>query len=815
MILTKRYRIEGMTCAVCAQTIERTAKESLGVHSAHVNLANETLTLTYDDSFSLPLLMTTIQDLGYQLIAPSATHHYRIEGMTCAVCAQTIERTAQSYSGVLHAQVNYASEQLTLEADDTFQESQFMQEVAELGYQLVLRDSTSPSPEEGPSLSEKKWRFRFLGSALLTLPLLIVAMGAMVGIPWATWLTPGGFALTQLIFTLPVVWLGRRFYQTGFRALWKRHPNMDSLIALGTAAAFLYSLVSTVRIIQGDPMAMHELYYESSAVILTLVSLGKWLETKAKGKTSQAVRALMELTPKLATRITDGMPEVVPVSSLQVGDRILLKPGERVAVDGVVIEGSTHLDESMLTGESYPVKKQQGDLVTGGSINQTGSITYRAERIGADTILAQIIQLVEDAQGSKAPIAQLADRISLYFVPIVMGLAFLSTLVWLLVGQSLSFALTILVSVLVIACPCALGLATPTALMVGLGKGAELGVLIKNAAALEQTHQLTTLVLDKTGTLTQGLPSVTDVLPNGSLSSDDLLHLAASLEQGSEHPLAKAILAALPESHRPLLPVNDFQALPGKGLIGTVDGITYAIGNQALMNDQQVEHLPSLMELAHAQKTIVWLAQGSSYLGALAIADPLRPTSLAAVQTLQALGLQLVLLTGDQQATAAAVANELGIETVYAQVLPHQKAEIIRSLIQQGERVGMVGDGINDAPSLAESHVGFAVATGTDVAIEAADVVLMSADLMSVVYAFALSRATLRIIKENLFWAFAYNVLALPVAMGILAAFGGPLLSPMIAGAAMSFSSVSVVLNALRLRRFNKHRWSPSSRKIH
>ena len=498
MILTKRYRIEGMTCAVCAQTIERTAKESLGVHSAHVNLANETLTLTYDDSFSLPLLMTTIQDLGYQLIAPSATHHYRIEGMTCAVCAQTIERTAQSYSGVLHAQVNYASEQLTLEADDTFQESQFMQEVAELGYQLVLRDSTSPSPEEGPSLSEKKWRFRFLGSALLTLPLLIVAMGAMVGIPWATWLTPGGFALTQLIFTLPVVWLGRRFYQTGFRALWKRHPNMDSLIALGTAAAFLYSLVSTVRIIQGDPMAMHELYYESSAVILTLVSLGKWLETKAKGKTSQAVRALMELTPKLATRITDGMPEVVPVSSLQVGDRILLKPGERVAVDGVVIEGSTHLDESMLTGESYPVKKQQGDLVTGGSINQTGSITYRAERIGADTILAQIIQLVEDAQGSKAPIAQLADRISLYFVPIVMGLAFLSTLVWLLVGQSLSFALTILVSVLVIACPCALGLATPTALMVGLGKGAELGVLIKNAAALEQTHQLTTLVFYKT-----------------------------------------------------------------------------------------------------------------------------------------------------------------------------------------------------------------------------------------------------------------------------------------------------------------------------
>ncbi len=811
MAQTKRYRIEGMTCAVCAQTIERTAQEAAGVRTAHVNLANETLTLTYDETFSLSRLITTIQDLGYELHPSSSTHHYAIEGMTCAVCAQTIERTAQSFSGVLHAHVNYASEQLTLETDDTFLESKFVQQVAELGYQLALRESTAPSLVEGPTLSEKKWRFRFLGSALLTLPLLIVAMGGMVGIPWATWLTPWGFALTQLILTLPVLWLGRRFYQTGFRALWKRHPNMDSLIALGTAAAFIYSLVSTVRIVQGDTMAMHELYFESSAVILTLVSLGKWLETKAKGKTSQAVRALIELTPKQATRITNGLPEVVPVSRLQVGDWILLKPGERVAVDGVVIEGSTHLDESMLTGESYPVKKQQGDVVTGGSINQTGSITYRAERIGADTVLAQIIQLVEEAQGSKAPIAQLADRISLYFVPIVMGLAFLSTLVWLLVGQPLSFALTILVSVLVIACPCALGLATPTALMVGLGKGAELGVLIKNAAALEQTHQLTTLVLDKTGTLTQGLPTVTDVLPVASLSSDDLLHLAASLEQGSEHPLAKAILAARSDTHRPLLPVNDFQALPGKGLIGTLNGQPYALGNQALMQEYHVENLPSLTELAHAQKTIVWLAQGSSLLGAIAIADPLRPTSAAAVQALQALGLHLILLTGDQQATATAVASELGIETVYAQVFPHQKAEIIRSLVQQGERVGMVGDGINDAPSLAEAHVGFAVATGTDVAIEAADVVLMSADLMTVVHAFALSRATLRIIQENLFWAFAYNVLALPVAMGILAAFGGPLLSPMIAGAAMSFSSVSVVLNALRLRRFNKHRWAPSS----
>lgn len=581
---------------------------------------------------------------------------------------------------------------------------------------------------------------------------------------------------------------------------------MDSLIAVGTSAAFLYSLYSVGQVFLGHHASVHQLYFESVAVIISLVLLGKYLESSAKGRTSQAIQSLLELVPSQATVIRYGEAVTIDTEDIRVGDIIRIKPGERMPVDGLVTEGQTFVDESMMTGESVPIEKKVGDTITSATINQNGSIDYQATRVGSDTTLAQIVRLVEEAQGSKAPIAALADKISLYFVPIVLSLATLSALGWyFLAGESLSFSLSIFIAVLVIACPCALGLATPTAIMVGTGKGAENGILIKSGQALEAAYQLDTIVLDKTGTITVGRPSLTDLLSLSDFNRSDLLQLIASAEQHSEHPLAQAILEAAEEEGLDLLPVSHFKAVIGRGLSAQVEGRQLLVGNESLMKDKHIDSSAfqeQLLELSQEGKTAMFVAIDGQLAGILAVADEMKSSSLKAVQELQSMGLEVIMLTGDREETATAIAQKAGIQKVIAGVLPDGKATAIKDLQEAGKKLAMVGDGINDAPALVQADVGIAIGSGADVAIESADVVLMHSDLQDVVKAIKLSQATIRNIKENLFWAFAYNTLGIPIAMGLLHLFGGPLLNPMLAGLAMSLSSVSVVVNALRLGRF-------------
>ncbi|WP_314482727.1 copper-translocating P-type ATPase, partial [Streptococcus cristatus] len=645
---------------------------------------------------------------------------------------------------------------------------------------------------------------------ITALPLLYISMGSMVGLPLPSFLDhmahPLVFVLSQLLLTLPTVWIGRGFYQRGFRNLIKRHPNMDSLIAVGTSAAFFYSLYSVSQVFLGYHPFVHQLYFESVAVIIALVLLGKYLESSAKGRTSQAIQSLLELVPSQATVIRYGEAVTIDTEDIRVGDIIRIKPGERMPVDGLVTEGQTFVDESMMTGESVPIEKKVGDTITSATINQNGSINYQATRVGSDTTLAQIVSLVEEAQGSKAPIAALADRIALYFVPIVLSLATLSALGWyFLAGESLSFSLSIFIAVLVIACPCALGLATPTAIMVGTGKGAENGILIKSGQALEAAYQLDTIVLDKTGTITVGKPSLTDLLPLSDLNLSDLLQLIASAEQHSEHPLAQAILEAAEEEGLDLLPVSHFEAMVGRGLSAQVEGRQLLVGNESLMKEKNIDSnafQEQLLELSQEGKTAMFVAVDGQLAGILAVADEMKSSSLLAVQELQSMGLEVIMLTGDREETATAIAQKAGIKKVIAGVLPDGKATAIKNLQEAGKKLAMVGDGINDAPALVQADVGIAIGSGADVAIESADVVLMHSDLQDVVKAIKLSQATIRNIKENLFWAFAYNTLGIPIAMGLLHLFGGPLLNPMLAGLAMSLSSVSVVANALCLGRF-------------
>ena len=587
---------------------------------------------------------------------------------------------------------------------------------------------------------------------------------------------------------------------------------MDSLIAVGTSAAFFYSLYSVSQVFLGHHPFVHQLYFESVAVIIALVLLGKYLESSAKGRTSQAIQSLLELVPSQATVIRYGEAVTIDTEEIRVGDIIRIKPGERMPVDGLVTEGQTFVDESMMTGESVPIEKKVGDTITSATINQNGSIDYQATRVGSDTTLAQIVRLVEEAQGSKAPIAALADKISLYFVPIVLSLATLSALGWyFLDGESLSFSLSIFIAVLVIACPCALGLATPTAIMVGTGKGAENGILIKSGQALEAAYQLDTIVLDKTGTITVGKPSLTDLLPLSDFNRSDLLQLIASAEQHSEHPLAQAILEAAEEEELDLLPVSHFEAIVGRGLSAQVEGKHLLVGNESLMKEKNIDSSAfqeQLLELSQEGKTAMFVAVDGQLAGILAVADEMKSSSLKAVQELQSMGLEVIMLTGDREETATAIAQKAGIQKVIAGVLPDGKAAAIKNLQEAGKKLAMVGDGINDAPALVQADVGIAIGSGADVAIESADVVLMHSDLQDVVKAIKLSQATIRNIKENLFWAFAYNTLGIPIAMGLLHLFGGPLLNPMLAGLAMSLSSVSVVVNALRLGRFKMKKYT-------
>ena len=744
----------------------------------------------------------------------SEKKEYKLSGMTCASCAMTVEMAVKDLETVEDVSVNLATERLSLVPKEGFDSQQVLDAVAEAGYQVEEKGKDRPSDvneEAAMKAQELRRKKQELLILLVTaLPLLYISMGSMVGLPLPSFLDhmahPLVFVLSQLLLTLPAVWIGRGFYQRGFRNLIKRHPNMDSLIAVGTSAAFFYSLYSVSQVFLGYHAFVHQLYFESVAVIIALVLLGKYLESSAKGRTSQAIQSLLELVPSQATVIRYGDAVTIDTEDIRVGDIIRIKPGERMPVDGLVTEGQTFVDESMMTGESIPIEKKVGDTITSATINQNGSIDYQATRVGSDTTLAQIVRLVEEAQGSKAPIAALADKISLYFVPIVLSLATLSALGWyFLAGESLSFSLSIFIAVLVIACPCALGLATPTAIMVGTGKGAENGILIKSGQALEAAYQLDTIVLDKTGTITVGKPSLTDLLPLSDLSRSDLLQLIASAEQHSEHPLAQAILEAAEEEEFGLLPVSHFEAIVGRGLSAQVEDRRLLVGNESLMKEKHIDSSAfqeQLLELSQEGKTAMFVAVDGQLAGILAVADEMKSSSLKAVQELQSMGLEVIMLTGDREETATAIAQKAGIPKVIAGVLPDGKATAIKDLQETGKKLAMVGDGINDAPALVQADVGIAIGSGADVAIESADVVLMHSDLQDVVKAIKLSQATIRNIKENLFWAFAYNTLGIPIAMGILHLFGGPLLNPMLAGLAMSLSSVSVVVNALRLGRF-------------
>lgn len=744
----------------------------------------------------------------------SKQKEYIIEGMSCASCAMTIENAVSKIPGVDKASVNLATEIMTVEANDSVTPEDIAKVVDGVGYSARPRGKSVE--EELEEKNEKKeahlreMKRNLIISAIFAVPLLFIAMADMVGIPMPAFLSPMqspvSYALIQLAIVLPIIWIGRRFFVDGFKALSKGHPNMDSLVALGTSAAFLYSLYGTYHVLEGHAHFAMNLYYESAGVILTLITLGKYFEDVSKGKTSMAIQTLVGLAPKMATVLRDGQEVEVPVEEVQVGDLIRVKPGEKVPVDGVVTEGNSTVDESMLTGESIPVSKAVGDEVIGASLNKTGSFILKATKIGKDTALSQIIQLVEQAQGSKAPIAKLADKVSGVFVPIVIVLALVSGLAWYFLGQeSWVFALTITISVLVIACPCALGLATPTAIMVGTGKGAENGILLKSGEALEEANHVNMVVFDKTGTITNGTPVVTDVVTADNTDADALIRLAASLEVASEHPLGEAIVAKAKEQGAAFDEVTNFEAIPGFGIKGHVGETLVFLGNEKWMRENglaNVEMNEKANSFAEQGKTPLYIGYNDAVQGLIVVADTVKESSARAIQTLHEMGIQVAMMTGDHERTAQAIAAEVGIDRVFSEVLPQDKANYVSKLQEEGYIVAMVGDGINDAPALAQAQVGIAIGTGTDVAIESADAVLMKSDLMDVPAMLKLSRATIRNIKENLFWAFAYNVIGIPFAMGVLHLFGGPLLNPMIAGAAMSFSSVSVVLNALRLKRW-------------
>ena len=744
----------------------------------------------------------------------SKQKEYIIEGMSCASCAMTIENAVSKIPGVDKASVNLATEIMTVEANDSVTPEVIAKVVDGVGYSAHPRGKSVE--EELEEKNEKKeahlreMKRNLTISAIFTVPLLFIAMADMVGIPMPAFLSPMqspvSYALIQLALVLPILWVGRRFFVDGFKALSKGHPNMDSLVALGTSAAFLYSLYGTYHVLEGHAHFAMNLYYESAGVILTLITLGKYFEDVSKGKTSMAIQTLIGLAPKMATVLRDGQEVEIPVEEVQVGDLIRVKPGEKVPVDGVVTEGNSTVDESMLTGESIPVSKAVGDEVIGASLNKTGSFILKATKIGKDTALSQIIQLVEQAQGSKAPIAKLADKVSGVFVPIVIVLALVSGLAWYFLGQeSWVFALTITISVLVIACPCALGLATPTAIMVGTGKGAENGILLKSGEALEEANHVNMVVFDKTGTITNGTPVVTDVVTANSTDADALIRLAASLEVASEHPLGEAIVAKAKEQGAAFDEVTNFEAIPGFGIKGHVGETLVFLGNEKWMRENGLANEAmneKANRFAEQGKTSLYIGYNDAVQGLIVVADTVKESSARAIQTLHEMGIQVAMMTGDHERTAQAIAAEVGIDRVFSEVLPQDKANYVSKLQEEGYIVAMVGDGINDAPALAQAQVGIAIGTGTDVAIESADAVLMKSDLMDVPAMLKLSRATIRNIKENLFWAFAYNVIGIPFAMGVLHLFGGPLLNPMIAGAAMSFSSVSVVLNALRLKRW-------------
>lgn len=754
---------------------------------------------------------------------------FKVDGMTCSACSAHVEKAVSGLEGVCSVNVNLLGGSMVAEYDEkTADMGTILAAVEKAGYHASVpgeraEGSVEARTEATASMLDElsSMKRRFLISLVFLLPLFYLSMGHMMGLPIPMVFHGSenalAFALTQFLLLLPIAYVNDKYYKIGFKTLFHGAPNMDSLIAMGSAAAIVYGVAALFQIGyglgHGDAARVArwsmDLYFESAGMILTLITLGKWLETRSKGKTSEAISRLIDLAPKTAAVLRDGKETEVPVEEVRVGDLVLVRPGGRVPVDGEVVEGSSSVDESALTGESIPAEKTVGDRVIAASINKSGFFTMRAVRVGEDTTLAQMIQLVEEASSSKAPIAKLADRVAGVFVPVVIGIALVTAAVWLVVGGTLESALTAGVAVLVISCPCALGLATPVAIMVGTGKGAENGILFKSAEALELLHTVDIVVMDKTGTVTEGRPKVTDVYPGEGVTEEELLRVAASLEQPSEHPLAEAIVAEARERGIPQATAANFEAQHGRGVQAEIQGERFLAGNRAMLEEAGIssESFSQLAdELAENGKTPLFFAGGGKVMGVIAVADTVKPTSKAAVEGFQALGVKVVMLTGDNQRTALAIGRELGINDVIAEVLPQDKERQVAALQAAGKKVAMVGDGINDSPALVRSDVGIAIGAGTDVAIESADVVLMKSDLLDAVTAVRLSKAVIRNIRQNLFWAFFYNVIGIPLAAGVFYPVLGWQLSPMFAAAAMSMSSVSVVSNALRLRLFRGDR---------
>ncbi len=792
-------QITGMTCAACANRIEKGLKKLEGVEEANVNFALERSQIKYNpDVTNIEAFQKKIQSLGFDVVTEKAD--FNVTGMTCAACSARIEKGLNKLEGVTKATVNLALETASVEYNPSLlNKTDIVKRVEKLGYGAAVKDEKAQETEDHRAKEIEVQTGKFIFSLILSLPLLWAMVGhfsftAFIYVP-DMFMNPW----VQLALATPVQFIvGKQFYVGAYKALRNKSANMDVLVALGTSAAYFYSVyLSFVSI--GSNAHMVELYYETSAILITLIILGKLFEARAKGKSSEAIKKLMGLQAKKATVFRDGIEVEVELEDVIVGDIIYVKPGEKVPVDGEIVEGRSALDESMLTGESVPVDKTIGDHVIGATINKNGFLKVKATKVGRDTALAQIIKVVEEAQGSKAPIQRMADQISGIFVPIVVGIAIVTFLVWFFIVSPGDFAgaLEKMIAVLVIACPCALGLATPTSIMAGSGRSAEFGILFKGGEHLEMTHKITTVILDKTGTVTKGMPTLTDVLLTSNQNETELLQLIGTAEKQSEHPLAEAIVAGIKEKGIDLKETESFEAIPGFGIKAVIEGKEVVIGTRKLMAQHQIElgdALKTMERLEESGKTAMLVAIDGIYTGIVAVADTIKETSQAAVARLKNMGIEVIMITGDNQRTAEAIAKEAGIDHVIAEVLPEGKAEEVKKLQQQGKKVAMVGDGINDAPALATADIGMAIGTGTDVAMEAADITLIRGDLNSIADAIYMSKKTIRNIKQNLFWAFGYNTLGIPVA-----AVG--LLAPWLAGAAMAFSSVSVVLNALRLQK--------------
>lgn len=822
--MKKNYQLGGISCQVCVNKIEKKLSKLEGMKEAVVNLSTEKLSVDYDETIlKEETIIETVKKLGYEIEEESELKDVEldIDGISCQVCVNKIEKKVSKLNGVKSVIVNLASSRGKIVYDsDVIKLSEILEVMKKMGYTGTKHEESSENLRDKEKEEHLKREFlEFKIAIIFSAIVFYIAMGTMIGLPVPAIISPDvnplNFAIVQFILALPVVYIGRRFYIIGIKQLFMKSPSMDSLIATGTGSALIYSIYGTFKIAEGDYHYVHSLYFESAVVILALILLGKYLEGVSKGKTSEAIKKLMSLKSKKANLVRNGEIVQVDIEEVEKGEVLLVKPGESISVDGKVIDGNSTVDESMLTGESIPIDKAAGDIVYGASINKNGSLKIEATAVGKDTVISKIIKLVENAQGSKAPIAKIADKVSAYFVPIVMLIATAAGIIWYFLGSRgiveinntpSIFALTIFISVMVIACPCSLGLATPTAIMVGTGRGAELGILIKSGEALEKAHKVNAVVFDKTGTLTEGKPRVTDILTMEGYKENDTLQIAGALEQHSEHPLGEAIVEEAKERGLVFPQVTDFISITGQGVYGKIEESEVLIGNIKLMKAKNIEITmeKELDELASQGKTPMYMAIDGKFLGIIAVADVMKKEAVDTIKELKTRGYKIGMITGDNKITAEAIGKQVGIDMIFAEVTPEDKYLKVKELQNEGYNVAMVGDGINDSPALVQADVGIAIGGGTDIAMESADIVLMKRDLRDVLTAMDLSNATIRNIKQNLFWAFIYNTLGIPIAAGLLYPFTGHLLNPMIAGGAMAMSSVSVVTNALRLKKFKK-----------